>query len=599
MSVLPNLRNTATGQSFPYIDTPDFSYDQWLLNLQSENLSPIGTVSNAPTVAVIGGGVSGLCAAYELMRAGCSVAVFEQAAEVGGRCASDTFGSDLSDIAEMGSMRFPPSEFILNYYLTKFGLIPSDISGLPDFPDPGVVPTYICYGGQAPQIWTKANSSAPAGFATVYNGWIALVSQGLTTTGNLPTLLSATQITALLQQNNIAAATVAWQNYLNVFGQQTFYSALQSIFTGTSGYAIPGGTAWSFADFDKFGALGIGSGGFGPLYPISFTEILRIVVDGLENTQKFLQPNSFLKNGIRSLPLTFAQALGSAVATSSPISAISGNVASGFYLITPTGGNYGPFVRVIVATTTRSMELTLSLTNYTQGLVSPQVAQAIMRTHVVSSNKVAALIPNFWSGNPGAVRALQTDNIAHQVYTLDYTAYGSGTPDPNGVCFISYVWDDDAVKQQSITDGAPTGSAENQTLYSYLFNAIQNIGDPVKTWANSNLQPLNGDYTDNVIFEEWQSSPYFGGAFKLSQPGQDQYTQMMFFDYQKAGSTGDTGVYIAGDCLSWTSGWVEGGLTTGLNAAAGVIASLGGTLNTDANGRTPMNINANRYTYWG
>jgi tryptophan 2-monooxygenase len=75
----------------------------------------------------------------------------------------------------------------------------------------------------------------------------------------------------------------------------------------------------------------------------------------------------------------------------------------------------------------------------------------------------------------------------------------------------------------------------------------------------------------------------------------------MFFDYQKSltgGLPDDTGVYIAGDCVSWTSGWVEGALTTGLNAAAGVIQSLGGTLNPDASGRTPLTINANRYRYF-
>ncbi len=64
--------------------------------------------------------------------------------------------------------------------------------------------------------------------------------------------------------------------------------------------------------------------------------------------------------------------------------------------------------------------------------------------------------------------------------------------------------------------------------------------------------------------------PHFAGAFKLSQPGQDEYVLQMFFDYQKCkNTTRDTGVYIAGDCISWTSGWVEGALTTGLNAAAG------------------------------
>jgi tryptophan 2-monooxygenase len=224
------------------------------------------------------------------------------------------------------------------------------------------------------------------------------------------------------------------------------------------------------------------------------------------------------------------------------------------------------------------------------------VAQAIMRTHIVSSNKVAALVPNFWSGNSAAVRCLQTDNVAHQVYTLDYTPVGA-TPDANGVCFISYVWDDDAVKQQSITGGLATGAPGNQTLYGYLLSSISAIGGCVATWVQ-NLPPLNGDYANNVIFEEWQSSPYFGGAFKLSQPGQDQYTQKMFFDYQKAGGANDTGVYLAGDCIAWTSGWVEGALTAGLNAAAAVVVSLGGAINTDANGKTPMTIQSNRYTYW-
>jgi|HubBroStandDraft_3_1064219.scaffolds.fasta_scaffold02667_3 tryptophan 2-monooxygenase len=616
MSVLPNLRNTGTGQSYAYIDTPNFAYDQWLQGL---NGGPIGTVTGNPSVAIIGAGVSGLCAAYELSqsRAGCVPYVFEQAGEVGGRAASDTFPSDPSgnDIAEMGSMRFPPSEFLLNYYLVQLGLVPGGLSSLNDFPDPGVHPTYVCYGnGQNPndpdpppkvQTWVKPSAAwpngtkFPQGFATVYNGWVALCSNGLTPTGNLPPLLGAYQIQAQLQQNNSVgtqAAVTAWQNYLNVFGQDTFYSALYKIFTGSSGYQIPGGTAWTFADFDKFGALGLGSGGFGPLYPIGFCEILRIVVDGLEDHQKFLKPTATLQNGIRSLPLAFANAIPSiSFAYNAPITGITGNLQSGFTLTGPKGP-YGPFARVIVATTTRSMELTLGLTEYDNGFVSAAVARAIMRTHVVSSNKVASLIPNFWANNPGAIRSLQTDGTAHQVYTLDYTPVGQ-PENTTGVCFISYVWDDDAVKQQSITNGAPTGPAENTALYSFLANSILAIGDPVKTWAQNSLQPLNFDYDHNIIFEEWQSSKYFGGAFKLSEPGQDQYVTTMFFDYQKAGTANDTGVYIAGDCISWTSGWTEGALTTGLNAAAAVITSLGGQLYGNPNtSLTPMS-SPSQYNY--
>jgi tryptophan 2-monooxygenase len=608
MSILPNLRKSAdAGVSHPYIDTPDFAYDQWLRHLDGQ-AQAIGSVSGSPTVAIIGGGVSGLCAAYELARAQCQVTVFEQSNQVGGRCASDTFGSGGTDIAEMGSMRFPPSEFILDYYLQKFQILPGGLGGVKeDFPDPGVKPTYICYGGLSPQVWSKSVSKAPAGFETVYGGWVALVgSQGLTKNGGNPGLPSASAITDMLKANNIAGATAAWQAYLTAFGQQTFYSALYSIFTGASGYDIPNGTAWTFEDFDKFGALGIGSGGFGPLYPIGFTEILRIVIDGLEDTQKFLQPSDSLQYGIRTLPIAFAAALEGfpflppmntqAVQTGVAISSISGNIKSGFTLITPSGQPYGPFSRVIVATTTRSMELTLGLTAYgPNALVAPAIAKAIMRTHVVSSNKVAARIGNFWSTNSNAVRCLQTDGTAHQVYTLDYTPVGQ-PEDTTGVCFISYVWDDDAVKQQSLTSGAPTGAASNEQLYKYLLGTIEAIGGDVGNWAAQNLVPLNGDYQNNVIFEEWQSSPYFGGAFKLSQPGQDQYVRNMFFDYQKAMGN-DTGLYLAGDCISWTSGWVEGALTPALNAAAGVIVSLGGTLNGDASGNTPMTIAASRYNY--
>jgi tryptophan 2-monooxygenase len=619
MSVVPNLRNTATGQSYAYIDTPNFAYDQWLQGL---NGGPIGSVTGNPVVAIIGAGVSGLCAAYELSqsRAGCVPTIFEQASEPGGRAASDTFPSDPSgnDIAEMGSMRFPPSEFLLNYYLVTLGLVPGGLGSLKDFPDPGVNPTYVCYGnGQNPndpdpppkvQTWVKPSTAWPSGtkfpqgFATVYNGWVALCSNGLTPTGNLPALLGAYQIQALLQQNTTAgtnAAVTAWQNYLDVFGQDTFYSALYKIFTGNSGYQIPGGTAWTFADFDKFGALGLGSGGFGPLYPIGFCEILRIVVDGLEDSQKFLKPTATLQNGIRSLPLAFANAIPSiSFSYNKPINGITGSTQSGFYLTSPNGGPYGPFARVIVATTTRSMELTLGLTEYDNGFVSAPVARAIMRTHVVSSNKVATLIPNFWANNPSAVRCLQTDGTAHSVYTLDYTPVGQ-PENSTGVCFMSYVWDDDAVKQQSITGGAPSGedNSESTTIYQFLQNSIASIGSPVAGWTQSNLVPVNdSNGIPQVIFEEWQSSPYFGGAFKLSEPGQDQYISTMFFDYQKAGTTNDTGVYIAGDCISWTSGWTEGALTTGLNAAAAVITSLGGQLYGNSVSLTPMS-SGSQYTY--
>ena len=611
MAILTTLRGASTcppSGLHPYIDTPDFAYDQWLAYLDQKQ-RPIGAVSGAPKVAVIGGGVSGLCAAFELLRAGCVVSVFEQASEVGGRCASERFSPTASDVAEMGSMRFPPTEFILDHYLKTLGIVPGGLCSLPDFPDPGVENTYVCYGGEVVSWRNTPQTPAPPGFETVAAGWSALVGNGLMK-GRVVVLPAAKTITSALASGDISTATRYWQAYLDAFGQKTFYAALYEIFTGASGYEIPGGKAWSFSDFDKFGALGLGSGGFGPLYPIGFMDIFRLIVNELETTQKFLRPSDALKDGIRSLPLALAAAIDnfgivppvspSGVLTGTPISAIEGNRSSGYTLSAASGATFGPFTRVIVATTTRAMELSLNLTAYGAGaLVSAEVAQAIMRTHIVSSNKVAARIANFWAKDPNAVRCLQTDDLAHQVYTLDYTPVGAAKPDDTGVCFISYVWDDDAVKQQAITHGQPTGPADNAELFRYLRARLETIGEPVTSWVRANLQPLGGNYAENVIFEEWQSSPYFAGAFKLSQPGQDEYVRTMFFDYRKCLTPAkDTGVYIAGDCISWTSGWVEGGLTTALNAAAAVVRSLGGTLNPDVAGNTPLSIKADRYRYF-
>jgi tryptophan 2-monooxygenase len=614
MSVLPSFRTVEasfpTG-SWPYIDTPDFSYDQWLLNSFSVGL-PIGTVQNSPTVAIIGAGASGLCAAYELSRAGCAVSVYEQASQVGGRCASYLFGG--TDIAEMGSMRFPPSEFLLSFYLDTLGLVKGGLSSLPPFPDPGDVNTYLSYEGSQ-DVWTP-HGALPPGFDTVNKGWGAFYTNGITINNGSTTLYpSAASIAQTLASNNVAQATSIWASYIKRFGQMTFYGGLYELFSGNGvgengvKYDIPGGTPWTFSDFDRFGSLGVGSGGFGPLYPIGFTEIFRLLINGLESGQKFLQPSPTLKDGIRSLPIAFSEKLGpnSSVNPNTPIASIMQAPSGGFNLTTsPLRGpvqTLGPFDRVIIATTTRAMELTTNVTSYApqpnSPLLAADVSQAIMRTHVVSSNKVAVEINNFWSNNANAVRALQTDTLCHQVYTLDYTPVGN-TPNSTGVAFISYVWDDDAVKQQSITQGTPGGSADGTVLFENLMASLEGMGGQIGAWAQANLQPLNGGV---VRFEEWQSDPYFGGAFKLSQPGQDTYVQQMFFDYQKClNSTLDTGVYIAGDCLAWNSGWVEGGLQTALNAAAGVIQSLGGTLNsypdpTTGAARTPLTIQANRYAY--
>jgi monoamine oxidase len=130
------------------------------------------------------------------------------------------------------------------------------------------------------------------------------------------------------------------------------------------------------------------------------------------------------------------------------------------------------------------------------------------------------------------------------------------------------------------------GEVDKKMLYQALLTTLMQSGDEIAEWVQ-HLQPY-GDPATFILFVAWQSNPYVNGAFKRSEPGQNAYVQDMFYDFQKARHPEqDDGLYIAGAYVAWTSGWVEDVLQTGLNAAAGVVHSLGGTLHTDAKGKTP------------
>jgi tryptophan 2-monooxygenase len=617
-----------------YIDSPEMNYGAWLNALGS---NPIGTYKGAARVAVIGAGPSGCAAAYELARAGVNVDVYENGSQVGGRCNSVPSSQlDPKNIVELGAMRFPGSEFILSHYMKQLGLADNGIDGLDPFPDPGKVPTWVCWGGES-SWWIdndKDKSNPPPGFETVYNGWLAFAVHGIMQKGKY-VFFNPDDMTRWMQgkqakvvpeppltpEEMLDAIVKGWQSLITAFQGRTFYTVLHELFTGTlrapNGEMcdIPNGNKWSFEDFDKFGTVGIGSGGFGALYPIGFVEIYRIILNGLENQQKFFPP------GIRQVSVKLQQAATDSSKVpgkvnfvfNTPIAQITGEKPK--LRLTPAAGTEvnQDYACVIVATTTRSMELNTNLTVPKMPLLQRSTQSAIRRTHSVSSVKVAARIKNFWSADAKLPRVLQCDTTACQAYTLDYDATIGDVK--TGVCFISYTWDDDAIKEHGIAPlpGQPY-TVDAKKLYDYLVAKIHNLNLMVADPANPKGPQINWasllqayklpNETDEAPYHAivWQCEPYFNGGFKLSQPGQDKYVADMYWQYKTGGSPSDKGVFLAGDTTAWTSGWVEGGLQTGLNAVVAAILSLGGELTPtkDVEGRvihTPLDAYP-RYNYF-
>ncbi|TWI80722.1 tryptophan 2-monooxygenase precursor [Roseibium hamelinense] len=622
MSILPSLRqSTDPVKEQSYIDTPDFDYALWLKSWPTIGQAP----EKVGPIAVIGAGISGLTASYELAKAGYIVHLYEATERVGGRLYSKHVPQDTSPtLVELGAMRFPPTEFLLDHYMQT--MLDQKIEDLPDFPDPGVNNTYVCYKNNPPQVWKKSDSAFPQGFGTVFDGWGALIKDGITAQGGTVQVLPAPETIQKELQDAFAyrkyanceklgvssdTAREAWQQWIYYFENMSFGDAVYQIFVqgGPDGsWDIPGGSRWTLEDVTRFAELGIGSGGFGPLYPIGFLEVVRLVVNGLETSQKKFAP------GIQKLALKIASEFtafnpNNRIFIKAPVFSVKKTSEGNFKLDvgTPHGelaAETEPPVydRVIVATTTRSMELSMDITRFFQTqdgnplVLLPEISEGIKDVEVIASNKIAARIPKFWKDDPNAVRTLLTDTAVKQVYTIDY-----GDPD-YAICFISYAWVADAVKQQAMKDTGyiPNNLPEKLRVYESLLNILRTeMGPDVAKWAEK-LVPVGGDYENNVEFIFWQNEPFYYGAFKLALPGQDEYLRSMIFDYQKGNpenNTIDTGVYLAGDCLDWNSGWIEGALRAALNAACAVVSSTGGKLLPVA-GKTPMTINPNTYTYF-
>jgi tryptophan 2-monooxygenase len=112
--------------------------------------APIGTLPPAAAtsarVAVIGAGLSGMCAAYELLRVGIQPVIFEANDRIGGRMWTEKFKADDETVApafaELGAMRFSPMMKAFDYYAKKFSITYAD-----DFPNPLKVPTLLAFPG--------------------------------------------------------------------------------------------------------------------------------------------------------------------------------------------------------------------------------------------------------------------------------------------------------------------------------------------------------------------------------------------------------------------------------------------------------------------
>jgi len=192
-------------------------------------------------------------------------------------------------------------------------------------------------------------------------------------------------------------------------------------------------------------------------------------------------------------------------------------------------------------------------------LFSPKLWMALDRTRYMQSSKTFVMVDRpFWKEkDPDTGRDLMsqtlTDRLTRGTYLFD-----NGESKPGVIC-LSYSWMSDALKMLPETpeDRVKLCLEALAKIYPKLDLRSHIIGDPVTV--------------------SWEADPNFLGAFKGALPGHYRYNRRMYCHFmQDRLPPAERGIFMAGDGVSWTPGWVEGAVQTALNAVWGIVRHLGG-----------------------
>lgn len=517
---------------------PDFPfpYDDYLAH--PAGLGSVPAEHHGTEVAVIGGGLSGIITAYELMRTGLKPVVYE-ADEIGGRMRSVALPGCPDDVvAEMGAMRFPASATALFHYIDEVGL---ETAPFPNPLSPGARSTVIDLKGQS--HYARALEDLPAVFSEVSRAW----DRTLRDRAQLGEMQDA------IRSRDTARIKELWNRLVVELDDQSFYGFLS---------ASPEFT--SFTHREIFGQVGFGTGGWDTDFPNSMLEILRVVYTGAD------EDHVSIIDGCQQLPQrlwrhepdkpvhwqrgTSLHSLHDGV----PRPAVTElrRQGSGPIAVTDSSGATAHFGAVVF---TGQSWMLLNKIACDESLLPMQQWTAIERTHYMESSKTFVPVDRpFWKdADPRTGRDVLsttlTDRMTRSTYPLDF-----GSDRPAALC-LSYTWCDDSLKW------LPLPAEERMSI---MLGSLGEIYPEVDI-----REHIIGD----PVTVSWEDEPYFTGAFKANLPGHYRYQRRLFTHFaQDSLAEQHRGFFLAGDDVSWTAGWAEGAVHTALNAVWGVLHHFGG-----------------------
>ncbi|MEB3369707.1 flavin monoamine oxidase family protein [Saccharopolyspora mangrovi] len=522
---------TMFGPDFP------FAYDDYLQH--PAGLGAVPPSHHGTEVAVIGGGLSGVITSYELMKMGLRPVVYE-ADQLGGRLRTVQLDGCADDVvAEMGAMRFPPASTALFHYIDEVGLETTP------FPNPlaeCTPSTVVDLKGAS--HYARALDDLPPVFAEVSRAWDQALEHG----ARFGDLQQA------IRERDTDRIKEIWNALVPALDDQTFY-----------GFLCDAPSFASFRHREIFGQVGFGTGGWDTDFPNSILEILRVVCTGADDD------HVSIVGGCQQLPLRLWQRVPDKVVHWSgdtnldalhpdgPLPAVTAlrRTADGEIAVTDASGATRDYRSAVF---TAQSWMLLSKIDCAEDLLPADHWTSIERTHYMESSKLFVPVDRpFWrdvdpvTGRDRMSMTL-TDRMTRGTYLLDH-----GPDQPAAMC-LSYTWCDDSLKwlPLSARERLDVMLKSLRAIYPDVDVRSHIIGDPVTV--------------------SWEAEPYFMGAFKANLPGHYRYQRRLFTHFaQDDLDPRHTGLFLAGDDISWTAGWAEGAVQTALNAVWGVMTHFGGS----------------------
>ena len=526
---------TAFGPDFP------FPYDDWLRH--PAGLGSLPESSQGATVAVVGAGLAGMVAAYELMELGLRPVVYEPT-RIGGRLRSHEFEGTSGVIAELGGMRFPVSGTTFFHYASQLGLASAP------FPNPlteAAGSTVIDIAGQTYHV--RGLSELPSEFAEVAHAWDKALEE-----------IGFTALQDAIRARDVDTLKRLWNALVPVWDGRTFYDFVA---TSQAFAKLP------FRYREMFGLVGFGTGGWDSDFPNSMLEILRVVVTNCDTDQQLIRGGAEqLPKGLWTLPVSERSPWPAGTTLASlhegvPRPGISSirRHEDGSFIVRDRWGTTRNHHAVLA--TCQGWLLTTQI-DCDESLFSYDVWMALDRTRYMQSSKTFVMVDRpFWKDvNPVTGRPLMgmtlTDRLTRGTYLFD------NGPDRPAVICLTYSWMSDALKMlpYGVDQRVKLALDALDKIYPGLDIASHIVGDPVTI--------------------SWENDPNFLGAFKGALPGHYRYNHRMYTHFMQGNlPAAERGIFLAGDDVSFTPAWAEGAVQTALNAVWGVMTHFGGSSHPD------------------